>query len=110
MRSQCTGRRDREEESGGGNCRSSTDRRDDVLSCGLEYRDGPGPEVVAFCVVLSNGALVLLWLVLDRLARVNDTVTIERDVKAGWRVAGCGRSRRMRRQHFCWTQIAITAA
>ena len=35
---------------------SSTDRRDDVLSCGLEYRDGPGPGGGVLCGAFKWGA------------------------------------------------------
>jgi hypothetical protein len=54
---------------------------------GSNVGNGPGPEVVAFCLVLSSGALVGLWLLLDRVGGVNDTLTIERDVTAGFRIA-----------------------
>ena len=54
---------------------------------GSNIGNGPGPEAVAFCIVLSNGALILLWLLLDRIAGVCDTLTIERDLQAGVRIA-----------------------
>jgi len=48
--------------------------------------NGPGPEAVAFCMLISNGTLVALWLMLDRMTRAIDTLTIERDDNAGWRI------------------------
>jgi hypothetical protein len=41
---------------------------------------------VFFCLVLSSGTLLLFWLILDRLASVNDSITIERDTQAGLRL------------------------
>ena len=53
---------------------------------GSNIGNGPGPEAVVFCPVLSSGTLLLFWLILDRVASVNDTVTIERDRQAGLRL------------------------
>ncbi len=50
--------------------------------------DGPGWWVVAFCACLSTAAFFLLWFLLDKVAGVADTVTIERDAAAGIRLAG----------------------
>jgi hypothetical protein len=53
---------------------------------GSNIGNGPGPEAVVFCLVLSSGTLLLFWLILDRVASVNDTITIERDRQAGLRL------------------------
>ena len=50
--------------------------------------DGPGWWVVVFSAGLATGALFLTWVVLERLTRVADVVTIERDDAAGVRLAG----------------------
>lgn len=55
---------------------------------GANIGNGPGVEVVLFCAILSTFSLLLLWLVFDRIARIADTVTIERDTFTGIRVAG----------------------
>ena len=55
---------------------------------GANIGDGPGAEVVVFCAVLSSASLLLFWLVLDRVAAVSDTVTIDRDLPTGIRVGG----------------------
>ena len=53
---------------------------------GSNIGTGPGPEAVVFCLVLSSGTLLLFWLILDRAASVNDSITIERDTQAGLRL------------------------
>ena len=50
--------------------------------------NGPGWWVVVFSAGLATAALLLSWFVLEALARVADTVTIERDEAAGLRLAG----------------------
>src|SRR5271163_842653 len=55
---------------------------------GANVGNGPGPEVVIFCAVLSTGTLLVLWILLSGLTSVLDTITIERDVPAGIRMAG----------------------
>lgn len=50
--------------------------------------DGPGWWVVVFSAALSTGALFLLWLGLDAVTGLADTVTIDRDRAAGIRLAG----------------------
>ena len=50
--------------------------------------DGPGWWVVVFSAALATGALFALWLALDALAGLADTVTIDRDEATGVRVAG----------------------
>jgi hypothetical protein len=54
---------------------------------GSNIGEGPGPEAVVFCLLLSNGTLLALWLVLDGATGVSDTLTIERDVQAGVRIS-----------------------
>src|SRR2546422_2621701 len=50
--------------------------------------DGPGWWVVIFAAALATGTLAILWLLLDRLTGLSDTVTIDRDPAAGIRIAG----------------------
>jgi hypothetical protein len=50
--------------------------------------DGPGWWVVVFSAALATAALFALWLGLDTLAGLADTVTIDRDRAAGVRLAG----------------------
>jgi uncharacterized membrane protein YjfL (UPF0719 family) len=55
---------------------------------GANVGNGPGVEVVLFCAAISTLSLLLLWIMFDRIALVGDTLTIDRDVFAGIRVAG----------------------
>jgi len=55
---------------------------------GANVGNGPGPEVVIFCVVLSTSALFLLWFSVDRAASIADTVTIDRHLGTGIRMCG----------------------
>lgn len=50
--------------------------------------DGPGWWVVVFCAFLSTAAFFLLWVLLDKVTGLADTITIERDLAAGVRLAG----------------------
>ena len=50
--------------------------------------DGPGWWVVVACATIATASYFAAWVVLDRFARVNDAVTIERDVPSGVRLAG----------------------
>jgi uncharacterized membrane protein YjfL (UPF0719 family) len=50
--------------------------------------NGPGWWVVVFCAALATAVLVLLWLFLDQVTQIADTVTIDRDSAAGLRLAG----------------------
>ncbi len=50
--------------------------------------DGPGWWVVVYAALLSTGTLLVLWVVLDRLTAVSESVTVERDVASGMRVGG----------------------
>ena len=55
---------------------------------GSNIGNGPGPEVVLFCAVLSTTFLFALWLLLERLFRLADCITIERDESVGIRAGG----------------------
>lgn len=55
---------------------------------GANIGNGPGPEVVFFCSVLSTGTFFLLWLALELIASPSEAITVERDEAAGVRVAG----------------------
>lgn len=48
--------------------------------------DGPGWWVVVFCAGLATAGLFAAWGLLEALTRIADTVTIERDLAAGWRL------------------------
>jgi uncharacterized membrane protein YjfL (UPF0719 family) len=50
--------------------------------------DGPGWWVVFFCAVLATAVYTLLWFVLDRLTGLADSISIDRDTAAGFRLAG----------------------
>lgn len=55
---------------------------------GANIGDGPGWWVVVFCALLSTAALFLLWAVFEKILRVSDAVTIDRDLASGVRLAG----------------------
>jgi uncharacterized membrane protein YjfL (UPF0719 family) len=55
---------------------------------GASVGDGPGPEVVVWCALLSTVSLFLLWFLVDRVASVADTITIDRDLGTGIRLSG----------------------
>jgi uncharacterized membrane protein YjfL (UPF0719 family) len=50
--------------------------------------DGPGWWVVVFSSGLATGTLVLLWVLGNLISRVEEAITIDRDVAAGWRALG----------------------
>lgn len=50
--------------------------------------DGPGWWVVIFSAALATATLLLLWVVANSISRIADTITIDRDVAAGWRALG----------------------
>lgn len=67
------------------------------LTCcfaGGNIGDGPGWWVVLFSAALATAGLAVAWYLLERLTRVADTVTIDRDSAAGLRLgaalAACG--------------------
>lgn len=53
---------------------------------GSNIGDGPGAEVVIFSAGLATLAFFGLWLTFERLTRLSDRVTIERDPGAGMRL------------------------
>jgi len=55
---------------------------------GSNIGNGPGPEVVLFCAALSTAFLFAFWFVLERIFRLVDRVTIERDESVGIRIGG----------------------
>ncbi len=55
---------------------------------GANVGNGPGPEVVLFCAALSIVALILLWSLVDSIAAMADTITIDRNTGAGIRTCG----------------------
>ena len=50
--------------------------------------DGPGWWVVVFAAVLSTGTLLVLWCVLERVSRLGEAITVDRDAASGLRAAG----------------------
>ena len=50
--------------------------------------DGPGWWVVVFSAGLATAGLFAVWLTLEALTGVSDTVTIDRDLSAGVRLGG----------------------
>lgn len=58
---------------------------------GANIGKGPGPEVVLFCALLSTGAFFVLWFCFERMLRLSDQITIDRDESVGIRAgAWCG--------------------
>jgi hypothetical protein len=55
---------------------------------GANVGNGPGAEVVLFCAGLSTLCLFGFWFCLERIFRLTDRVTIERDESAGIRIGG----------------------
>ena len=55
---------------------------------GANVGSGPGAEVVVFCAALSTLFLFGFWFCLERLFRLADRVTIDRDESAGMRTGG----------------------
>jgi len=55
---------------------------------GANIGDGPGWLVVVLAAALSTGGLMLAWLVLEWLTGISETITVERDLAAGIRLAG----------------------
>jgi hypothetical protein len=50
--------------------------------------DGPGWWVVVFSALLSTGSLLAAWALVQRVTRVADAVTIDRDLASGVRLSG----------------------
>jgi hypothetical protein len=61
---------------------------------GANVGNGPGPQVVFFCAFLSTVSWFLFWFCLERVFRLVDRITIERDKGLGLRsgawIAGLG--------------------
>ncbi|HYG61430.1 MAG TPA: hypothetical protein VEL74_02510 [Thermoanaerobaculia bacterium] len=55
---------------------------------GANIGDGPGWWVVVFSAGLSTVTFFVLWVILEKLTHLADTVTIDRDPSAGVRLAG----------------------
>jgi uncharacterized membrane protein YjfL (UPF0719 family) len=55
---------------------------------GANIGDGPGWWVVVFCAALAGITMILLWMIGSQVSRVQEFITVDRDVAAGWRVAG----------------------
>jgi hypothetical protein len=55
---------------------------------GANVGNGPGPEVVVLCALLATASLFLLWFLVDRIASVGDTITIDRHLGTGIRLCG----------------------
>jgi hypothetical protein len=55
---------------------------------GANIGDGPGWWVVVFCAMLSTGVMLALWIIGTKLTRVQEFITIDRDIASGWRAAG----------------------
>jgi hypothetical protein len=49
--------------------------------------EGPGWWVVLICVLYSTGSFLLAWFVLEFFTQISETITIERNVDAGVRLA-----------------------
>lgn len=49
--------------------------------------EGPGWWIVALCVIVSTGGFFLSWLALEYFTQISETITIERNLSAGVRLA-----------------------
>ncbi len=75
---------------------------------GANIGDGPGWWVVVFCAMLSTGVMLIFWMVGSQITRIQEYITIDRDLASGWRTAGIlrrfridFRPRRRGRLAFC---------
>jgi uncharacterized membrane protein YjfL (UPF0719 family) len=50
--------------------------------------DGPGWWVVIFAALLSTGAFFVLWCLMEKLTRLSEAITVDRDLASGLRAAG----------------------
>jgi len=50
--------------------------------------DGPGWWVVIFCAMISSGAFMIIWVVLDQMNGVCEAITVDRDLASGVRFSG----------------------
>ena len=61
------------------------------VSCcyaGGNVGDGPGWWVVVLSAALATATLVVVWMLFTQVTSVGDTIVIDRDPSAGWRLAG----------------------
>lgn len=54
---------------------------------GSNFGEGPSWTVVAYCSLLSMGALLLFWLTIVKMTGAIDAITIDRDTPTGFRLA-----------------------
>jgi hypothetical protein len=64
-----------------------------VIACALCFAggnigDGPGWWVVLIAALMASAGLFAVWGLVERMSNVSETVTIERDLAAGIRLAG----------------------
>ena len=59
-----------------------------IAFAGGNIGDGPGWWVVGFAAVLATVTLFLLWLVFEQWTGISDSITVDRDVASGIRLAG----------------------
>lgn len=50
--------------------------------------DGPGWWVVVFSGVLSTGSMLLMWVIGNLITHVEEVLSVDRDLAAGWRTFG----------------------
>jgi uncharacterized membrane protein YjfL (UPF0719 family) len=55
---------------------------------GANIGDGPGWWVVVFCAALAGVTMILLWIIGSQITRVQEFITVDRDIASGWRAAG----------------------
>jgi uncharacterized membrane protein YjfL (UPF0719 family) len=58
------------------------------IFAGSNIGEGPGWWVVVFCAGMATAALLLLWIADHRITGVIESITVDRDISAGWRTAG----------------------
>ena len=54
---------------------------------GANIGNGPGWWVVAFTAGLATASFAILWFLMDRLGRFSESITVDRDVASGIRLA-----------------------
>lgn len=50
--------------------------------------DGPGWWVVVFSAGLATGTLLLMWVIGNQISRVEESLSVDRDLASGWRTMG----------------------
>ena len=55
---------------------------------GANTGNGPGPEVVLFCTALSTAPIFLVWILLNAVTEIAETISVGREIGAGIRAAG----------------------